>query len=161
VAEPAVFNASPLIFLAQAALTDLTRLAGEPMFVPRAVIEEIEQYGSNDPTAKEIRKADWLNVVDAETAPSIIERWDLGRGETSVLTWAYNHRGTTAVLDDLAARRCARSLAIPLRGTLGLVLIAKQRQLIPAARPILEQLRRTGMYLSDRIMNHALRIVGE
>jgi predicted nucleic acid-binding protein len=65
------------------------------------------------------------------------------------------------VLDDLAARRCARSLAIPVRGTLGLILIAKQRHIIPAARPLLEQLRRTGMYLSDHVLNRALRAVGE
>ncbi len=64
-------------------------------------------------------------------------------------------------MDDLAARRCARSLAIPVRGTLGLVLIAKQRKLIPAARPVLEQLRQAGMYLSDSVLNRALEKVGE
>jgi predicted nucleic acid-binding protein len=144
VAEPAVFNASPLIFLAGAGLTDLIRLAGEPLSVPRAVVEEIERFGPTDPTVAIIRKTQWLSVVDPGPAPPILERWDLGRGETSVLNWACQHPGTTAVLDDLAARRCARALAVPVRGTLGLVLIAKRRQLIPAARPVLEQLCASG-----------------
>jgi predicted nucleic acid-binding protein len=67
--------------------------------------------------------------------------------------------GTEVILDDLAARRCAATLGIPVRGTLGIVITAKQRGAIPAARPVLEQLRLCGMYLSDRVINQAL--VGE
>jgi predicted nucleic acid-binding protein len=156
-----VFNASPLIFLAGAGLIDLVRLAGEPLSVPRAVVEEIERFGPTDPTVVALQRTRWLNVVDPGATPAILERWDLGRGETSVLSWAYQHSGTTAVLDDLAARRCARALSIPVRGTLGLVLIAKRRQIIPAARPVLDQLRQAGMYLSDQVMNYALGTVGE
>jgi predicted nucleic acid-binding protein len=43
----------------------------------------------------------------------------------------------------------------------GLVITAKQRGNIPAARPILEQLRSCGMYISDKVMNQALALVGE
>ncbi|MHC5726961.1 MAG: DUF3368 domain-containing protein, partial [Nostoc sp.] len=38
---------------------------------------------------------------------------------------------------------------------------AKQRGVIPAARPVLEQLRVCGMYLSDRVINQSLALVGE
>lgn len=64
-------------------------------------------------------------------------------------------------MDDLLARRCAEALNIPVRGTLGLVLVAKQRGRIPSARAALMQLRTGGMYLSDRVMNEALKLVGE
>ena len=64
-----------------------------------------------------------------------------------MLAWAYTYPNTEAIVDDLAARRCAAALGIPVRGTLGLVLTAKQRGVIPAARPILERLRGSGMYL--------------
>lgn len=60
-----------------------------------------------------------------------------------------------------AGYRCATTLGIPIRGTLGLVLTAKQRGEISAARPVLEQLRLSGMYLSDWVMNQALALVGE
>lgn len=62
---------------------------------------------------------------------------------------------------DLAARRGAAALEIPVRGTLGLVLVAKQRGELVAARPVLEQLRQAGMYLSDAVMNRVLAMVGE
>lgn len=160
-AEPAVVNASPLIFLVGAGLAELAKLAGTPVQIPRAVVDEIERFGPIDPTATTVRQLDWLVVVDPGPPPAIIERWDLGAGETSVLTWAHAHPGTTAVLDDLAARRCAHSLGIAVRGTLGLILTAKQRGVIPQARPILEQLRAAGMYLSDSVLNRALKTVGE
>ncbi len=160
-AEPAVVNTSPVIFLAGAGLTDWLRLAGDPVLIPRAVVEEIKRFGPTDSAVVFLQKADWISVVEPESPPSVMDRWDLGRGETSVLAWAYQHPGTTAVLDDLAARRCARSLAIPARGTLGLVLAAKERRLIPAARPVLEQLRQAGMYLSNSVLHRALEMVGE
>jgi len=47
------------------------------------------------------------------------------------------------------------------RGTLGLVLVAKQRGEIASARSVLDQLRQSGMYLSDRVLNEALALVGE
>jgi len=161
VPEPAVLNASPVIFLAGAGLMELAQLAGTPVQIPRIVVEEIEKFGPMDPAALAIKQTNWLEVVESGPAPAIIERWDLGVGETSVLAWAYAHPGTTAVLDDLAARRCAQSLQVPVRGTLGLVLTAKRRRVIAQARPVIEQLRAAGMYLSDSVMNHALKTVGE
>ena len=69
--------------------------------------------------------------------------------------------GSMAVIDDLAGRRCAEALGLPLRGTVGLVLAAKQEGRIEAARPVLERLRDNGMYLSDAVLNRSLRWVGE
>jgi predicted nucleic acid-binding protein len=47
------------------------------------------------------------------------------------------------------------------QGTLGVVVAAKMHGLITAARPVVEQLRLEGMYLSDQVMNQALAQVGE
>jgi predicted nucleic acid-binding protein len=44
---------------------------------------------------------------------------------------------------------------------LGLVMLAKQRGRIPAARPLVESLRRGGLYLSDTVLDAALALVGE
>jgi len=78
-----------------------------------------------------------------------------------VLAWGHLHPGTEVIIDDLAARRCAAAMRIPVRGTLGLVLIAKKRAIVPKARPIIDQLRQSGMYLSDRLTNEVLALVDE
>jgi predicted nucleic acid-binding protein len=47
------------------------------------------------------------------------------------------------------------------QGALGLVLVAKQQGLVPAARPVLEPLKRAGIYLSDRLEDQILAAAGE
>jgi predicted nucleic acid-binding protein len=161
VAEPPVINASPLIFLSRGGLLDLLQLLSDEVLVPSAVALEIQQRGAEDPSVIALQQTKWLTVVEAPPTPEIIQSWDLGKGESSVLTWAHIHTDTEAIVDDLAARRCAAVLGIPVRGTLGLILTAKQRGRISAARPILENLRSLGMYLSDRVINQALKMVDE
>lgn len=78
-----------------------------------------------------------------------------------MLAWAAAHPETSAIIDDLEGRRCAESLGITLRGTVGLVLRARRSGLIDSARDALERLRRGGMYLSDRLCAEVLKEVGE
>jgi len=161
VPDQAVVNASPLIFLAQADLLELLQLAGDEIIVPTAVAKEILRRGPADITAQAIAQTTWLVVIEVPPVPASIQAWGLGEGESSVLAYAHAHPGLGAVIDDLAGRRCAMVFGIPVRGTLGLVLAAKQRGKIPAARPVLEVLRQSGMFLSDRVLNESLALVGE
>ncbi|NEP83513.1 MAG: DUF3368 domain-containing protein, partial [Okeania sp. SIO3B3] len=139
----------------------LQQIFDSTIIVPQAVAVEIEAYGEQDITFQALTSTDWLVITETPPIPSIIQNWDLGLGESEVLTWGYTNPDTEVIIDDLAARRCATALGIPVRGTLGLVLTAKQRGIIPLARPIVQQLRQSGMYLSDRVINQALILVGE
>jgi predicted nucleic acid-binding protein len=159
--EPPVVNASPLIYLAHAHHIDLLRMAGEPVQVPALVVHEIRQRGDRDPTVQVLERTSWLQELESIPDSPRVLPWDLGPGETSVLSWAEAHPGCLAIVDDLAARRCAEALGIPFIGTLGLVLRAKRKGALPAARPVLEELRQAGMYLGDRVLNQALALVGE
>ena len=70
--------------------------------------------------------------------------------------------GWIAILDDAAARKCARSFSVLIKGTLALVLLSKQRGLIPSAADVLRSLRTSGFRLDDRTVSEALkRDVGE
>jgi len=52
-------------------------------------------------------------------------------------------------------------MGIPVRGTLGIVLVAKRRGLIVSARVVMEDLLQAGLYLSRRTLDDALRRVDE
>lgn len=159
--ETAVVNASPLICLSRAGLVDLLRQAAQTIVVPAAVAREILARGLRDTTAVVLANSTWLKQVEDPAIPPGILAWDLGDGESSVLAWAIAHPGTRAIIDDLEGRRCAESLGVPLRGTVGLVLRARRAGLIDSARDALERLRRGGMYLSDRVCADVLKEVGE
>ena len=158
---PPVIDASPLIFLTKADYLHLLQLTYPTVFVPQVVATEIQQYGEADPAFQAVQTTDWLLVIETPPIPPTIQVCNLDPGESAVLAWAEQQPGTEAILDDLAGRRCAQQLGIPVRGTLGLVLAAKQRGQIPTARPVIEDLKQAGMYLSDRVINQALDMVGE
>lgn len=160
-ADQAVVNTSPLVFLARAGLFDLLTIAAPAIVVPTEVAAELRRRGDADAAVRAMTAAAWLTVVEAPDAPASIQSWDLGPGESAVLSWAIEHGPAVAVIDDLAGRRCGAALGVPIRGTLGLVLAAKQRGRVPAARPVMEDLRRSGMYLSDKVLDSALGLVGE
>jgi len=161
VAEFPVVNASPLIHLAEAGLLGILSRIADRVLVPTGVAAEIRRKGDDDPTVLALTAETWLSVVSVPQIPHIIVEWDLGVGEAEVLAWAAAHPGTEAIIDDLSARRCARTLGIPVRGTLGLVLAARRRGDIPAARPVVDSLRSAGMFLSDEVIDAALSLVDE
>ena len=159
--ENPVINASPLIYLSRSGLLDLLQIISFEIVVPEIVADEILRRGASDITAQAIRQTEWLKIVPAPAIQPEILAWSLGAGESSVLSLVLANKNTEAIVDDLAARRCAAALQIPVRGTLGIILTAKNRGEISAARPLLEKLRQNGMYLSDKVLNHALSLVGE
>jgi predicted nucleic acid-binding protein len=94
--------------------------------------------------------------VPTPTIPEAVLVWDLHAGESAVLAVALEEHDSMVILDDLQARRCAQALNIQTQGTLGLVLVAKQLGLVSAVRPVLEQLKQAGMYMSDPLAARVL-----
>ena len=72
-----------------------------------------------------------------------------------------------SVYDEVRAKasdesaRVIQEIGLPLIGTLGIVLRAKHRGLIPHARPIVERMIANGMYLSPSVVQKSLALVGE
>jgi predicted nucleic acid-binding protein len=157
----AVINASPLIFLSRAKQMDILRHVAAKFLVPGPVADEIRKKGPKDITLQTLDKTSWLEIVPAPVIPEDILVWGLGSGESSVLALAHGSLDREIIMDDLAGRRCAASLNIPVRGTLGIVLLAKKRGIIPKARPVIEGLIQSGMYLSVTVVDEALKRVGE
>ncbi len=159
--DAVVVNASPLIFLSRGGHIKLLTHFAHRVFVPIPVMAEICKKGLDDITVRTIETSSWIETVSTSSIPDVIHDWGLGAGESSVLAYAFLSPGMTAIVDDLAGRKCAASLGIPVRGTLGIVLTAKKMGIIPSARSIIEDLVKTGLYLSPIIMETALSRVGE
>jgi predicted nucleic acid-binding protein len=160
VANIAIINASPLIFLSRSHHLDLLKAFANEVWVPEPVANELLIRGEDDVSAQAVRETEWLVIKPADTIPIRVLEWRLGKGESSVLALAIEH-GFEAIIDDLRGRKCAASLSVPVRGTLGIVLVAKKRGIIPAARPVVEDMMRAGLYLSKKVLNQALTMVDE
>ena len=81
-------------------------------------------------------------------------------GESEAITLAYEKR-LRLIVDDRKAREAAQRLGIPVTGTVGLILKAKQAGVIPCILPLLNALDHNQFRLSQAIRAEALRLAGE
>ncbi len=155
-----VLNASPLILLCNSNLEFVLPEMFTEIVVPDAVWQEILRSPLIDRAVQRLPSLDWLNRV-AVTSASPIVRWDLGPGETEVLSFALEQRAYIPVLDDLLAKKCAHSLDIPTLGTGAILILAKERGLIESVEDALRQLQKAGLWISEAIIQLLKHNAGE
>jgi predicted nucleic acid-binding protein len=118
-----------------------------------------------------VANARWIEREQSKTIPNTVVEWDLGPGESAVIALALTALGSTAVIDDLSGRKCALSHGINVMGTLGVVIAAGRCGHIGDPRQVMfelrldllqaiagRKLRAAGMWLSESVIERALRI---
>lgn len=135
-----VLNASPVIVLAKIDRIDLAITLADELVIPRAVVTEINAGPAVD-AAKQLLLTNRLVIVNTPSPPPEILAWDLGHGETAVLSFLWQNKEWAGILDDGAARKCARSFGLSIKGTLAIVLLAKQHGIISSAAQVIRALQ--------------------
>ncbi|AUB85671.1 hypothetical protein [Candidatus Thiodictyon syntrophicum] len=105
-----VVNASPLILLGKTQHLDLLAALAGVVVVPQAVATEVGAKADGGAILAELTGNSASRFAAFEPAPPEALAWDLGPGETQVVSYALRHRADRVVLDDLEARRCAVSV---------------------------------------------------
>lgn len=156
-----VVNASPLILLGEIEHLYLIESLCESLVIPAAVADEISAGLKEDAAQRWLTTDGQGYICHDEPIDSSVAGWDLGAGENAVLTWAHSHPGYEAILDDRAARKCAKTLDVPVRGTIGVLLLAKREGLIAEVRPAFESLVRAGIHMTPDLLEAALHLADE
>ena len=154
-------NASPLILLGKTENLDLLGTLANVVVIPRTVVDEISAKPDGVLILQAIERSQSYRVVDDATVSPEILSWDLGAGETQVIATAQQRGADRVVIDDRAARRCARAMGLNVIGTLGIMGRAKSEGRIERAAPVVERLRESGLYVSEELVQRLLREVGE
>ena len=84
----------------------------------------------------------------------------LDEGEAEVLALA-EETGGLVVMDERKGRRYAKRLELPLTGTLGILIFAKERGLILSVADVLTALQAAGLRLEPTLVPETLRLAGE
>jgi predicted nucleic acid-binding protein len=156
-----VFNASPLIVLSKAGLLDDFLLLADRVLIPEPVAQEISRAEDpSDPARLWIARRSGLIHPSPSVSPFVLA-WDLGAGESSVISLASAYPESIAVLDDLAARRCTQAVGLRMTGTLGLILMAKRARIIPSATTALDAVISAGLFISPHHIDLIRRSAGE
>ena len=150
---PVVSNSSPLIALEQIGQLELLRSLFTEIVIPDQVA--VETVASVQPRSW-IRKQSLLLPLLPE-----VQRPTLGPGERAAICLAIEVKADAIFLDDDPARKLATELALRVIGTAGVLILAKERKLIPAIRPCLDALIENRFFLSRTLFELILKRVGE
>jgi len=81
-------------------------------------------------------------------------------GEASAIAVAIDF-GCGVLMEDKAGRKIVKNADIPVIGTVGVLVLAKRKGLVPLVKPLLEVLAASGYFLSGEIIAAALAASGE
>jgi predicted nucleic acid-binding protein len=141
-----VINASPLILLHKADIEFLLPALFSSIIVPDGVMQEISVHD--------------FTICSVGLEP-LVQAWDLGKGETDVISFAYHDPTHLAVLDDSAAKACCRAFGLRTLGTGAILILGKQHGLLSSVREPLEMMRTKGMWIADSVIDLLCKKAGE
>jgi predicted nucleic acid-binding protein len=156
-----IINSSPLIVLFKSQQVELLPQLFTEILVPIGVWDEVTAATSDDAASRQLPNVSWVQRVELANIAPEVAAWDLGKGESEVLSQALTVSDCAAIVDDRAARRCAQALGITTIGTGGILILAKRRGLISSVSPRIEALRDAGLWMSDTLVNLLKQQAGE
>ena len=159
-----VSDSSPLITLARAHHLELLREFYGRVLIPRAVHEEVAVAGAGLPGAEEVQRAAWIEVrpAPAEAAGSAAESVvaELGIGERNVIYLASVLRSDLALIDEDRARRVAKSLGLPVAGSIAVLERGARLGKVPHLRSVYLDLLTQGIRFSQDLLDQSLARCG-
>lgn len=161
-----VSDSSPLLYLTRLGRFDLLRQLYEGVFIPNAVWREVAIEGATRPEGMNVKlavTAGWLKVesVAGTSLPQDPAYLELGDGEREAIALARN-KNALLIIDETEGREVARRLGVRITGTLGILVEAKLRGLIPKVRPELDRLKdESNFRFTEELFVMALRNAGE
>lgn len=159
----AICDSSPLIHYSRIGRLEILGRIFAEVLVPPAVWDEVALSGGQYPDIHSITNASWIRrqpLADAERANSLREV--LHRGESEAIALAEEYAGAIPlILDDRRARRIAEGRGLQFNGSIGLLLVAKQRGIVREIAPVLTALVDSGLFVSERLIGRVLAEANE
>jgi len=159
-AKPVVVNSTPLVAFWAIGRLDILRLLFGEIVIPPAVREEFLST-EKETRRKTLRDESWIRVIGLESPNRTGAFVTLDEGEAQVLALAEEQNASLVLIDERKARRYAERLKLPLSGTLGVLLLAKEEKIIPAIAPLLKAIQEAGLYLHEELIEQVLGLAGE
>ncbi|MCC5906220.1 MAG: DUF3368 domain-containing protein [Balneolaceae bacterium] len=116
-----------------------------------------------DTVAKEFGHSisEWIQV---RSPNSILQKGLLNildAGEASAITLATELDDALLIIDESKGRKVAKKMKLSVTGSLGVVIIAKNKGHISSVKEIIEKIERTNFRISPSIIQSVLKKVGE
>jgi predicted nucleic acid-binding protein len=147
-----ISNTSCLIILDNINALSILEKLYQKIYITEEVAQEYGKPLENWMTVIAVKDKNYLRILNTSV--------DLGEASTIALALQMAE-DNVMILDDLKARKLAKQLQLKFTGLLGILLKAKQQQIIPSVTDIFVQLRKINFRVSEKLEQEVLKLAGE
>ena len=155
-----ISNTTPIISLLKINKLDLLKNLYSTIYVPQSVYDEI-QAGKDKDCYIDLETIDWIKIKKINSLSARLCLFDLDDGEAETLILAQEQGADLVIFDEKCGRRYAKQMNIPVTGTIGILLRAKEKGFIDTIAPLLLELRNKSLWIDATLFEKALNIAGE
>ena len=155
-----VSNTTPILSLLKIGKLDLLEKLYRSVIIPHAVWQEIET-GKDWTYYQDLSKIPWIEIQTIQNAQATQYLTDLDQGEAEVIILAREIKADLVIIDEMLGRSYAQHFGLTLTGTLGILLRAKKEGHLDLIAPLLDELKKKGVWLSEQVVKNVLSIAGE
>ncbi|MBE9112852.1 DUF3368 domain-containing protein [Nodosilinea sp. LEGE 07298] len=158
-----VSDTSPLGSLALVDHVGLLQKIYSTVIIPEIVADELA--AAQETRIQQLLTLEWIQVQplsNITVAETLQQARRLDPGEAHAIVLAIQIKADELLIDERLGRREAKRYGLPVVGLLGVLLIAKQRTLIPKVQPIMDALvNQAGFRVSPQLYQRVLALSQE
>jgi len=155
-----ISNSSALISLLGVEKLDILGKLFETVMIPEAVYNEVFNKKVSNLDLKKTKFLQIEKVTDRKMVKLL--KMQLGYGESEVIALALEKGIDRVIIDDKQARKVADKLGLKVIGTLGILILAKEKQVIKEVRPlVLSMMEKINFRIDRALLNKILGILNE
>ncbi|TAK32788.1 MAG: DUF3368 domain-containing protein [Saprospiraceae bacterium] len=158
-----VSDTSPISNLFVIGKLELLRDVYQQIIVPQAVFNELMKLQAFGYDVRQIGDLDWITVRKPTNLKQVLLlQMSLDAGESEAIVLSQEIHADLLLIDERAGAKKARELGLKTIGLLGVLVKAKELNLIVSLKPILHDLEtKAGFWLSTKLKKEVLDFVGE
>lgn len=157
-----VVNTTPLIALSHVEQLDVLKKLYGRIIIPEAVYRELSVKTESVSKRAIDSSLDWIQIENIQNQMAkTFYKTQLHEGEVEVMILSKEIGADIVIIDDANAKKHAKYLELPVTGTLGVLIKAKQKGYIDELKPILKRMVENGIYISNNLIELCLKQVGE
>ena len=149
-------DSSALVALAVVNQLELLEKLYDNLYIPQAVFDEVTQIGK--PQSNKLRQFLQSKVKQVDLT---LTQLGLGLGELEAITLYKKLDADVLLIDDNRAKKYASLNGVKVIGSLGILVKAKERGHIERVKLFLDEIQKSEVYISKKLIEKVLEICGE
>jgi predicted nucleic acid-binding protein len=154
-----VADSSALIALSLCHALQFLDVLFEEIKVPQAVFDEVTVEDKKESIKLFKYLKDKIESVSIEDY--VITDFSIGKGDLEAMALYKRLRADKLLIDDKRSRKLAQLNGMNIIGSLGILLIAKEKGLIEQIKPYIEIIKESDIYISEELIDYVLELAGE